>query len=467
MPLAEWGGRVLARLASIGGTNPIPFDVDVHPNAAVLAFTAAVSLLTAILFGLIPALRTTRVDLVPALKENARSLSCGGWQFGKMLVAGQVALSLLLLIGASLFIRSLINLETVDIGYSPSHLALLEIDPAASGYGMREQLPLMRRLIDRLRSVPGVLDVTVSANGLFAGIDSGSDSVRVEGFTLRRKEDLSCSFDQVGPRYFQVLGAPILAGRDFNDRDDARAPAVAIINDTMARFYFGKSNPIGKRIFNGGDRYTIVGVVRDMKERGLRGQTERRFYAPLLQTTDRISPFNFEIRTQPDSAGILPSIRRDLQAFDRNLQVLSLAPVRVLMDESIANERLIAQLCGFFGILALFLAATGLYGVMAYATSRRTNEIGVRMALGAERRRIVWMVLRETMLILTVGIAIGLPVALLTTRLVAAMLAGLGPSDPTAVGLAISVLLIMGMLAGFIPAARASEVEPMAALRQE
>ncbi len=380
---------------------------------------------------------------------------------------GQVALSLLLLIGAGLFIRSLVHLETMDVGYSRAHLVLLQIDPAASGYSRSQQLPLMRSLLERLRSVPGVLDVTTSENGLFSGHDSSSDSFRIEGFTPTRKEDASCNFDQIGPRYFQVLGVPILAGRDFDQRDNAGAPNVVIINDTMARFYFGKGNPLGKQILNGNDRYTIVGVVKDMKQRDLKSKTERRVYAPLLQTTDRISPIHFEIRTRGDAALSISGTRRDMQAFNRNLKVLSIAPVRMLMEDSISEERLIAQLCGFFGVLALLLAATGLYGVMAYATSRRANEIGLRMALGAERGNVIWMVLRETLVVVAAGIVIGSGFALVATRLVASMLTGLSANDPATIGVAISIMLIMGTLAGVIPAIRASRIDPMTALRQE
>ncbi|MGA8030303.1 MAG: ABC transporter permease [Bryobacteraceae bacterium] len=464
---AAWGSRLLARLASIGGPHPIPFDVDVHPNLIVLVFTAAVSILTAILFGLVPALRSTRVGLVPALKEGARGVNGGRSQISKMLVIAQVALSFVLLIAAGVFIRSLIKLETLDVGYSRADLLQLQVDPVSSGYPASQQLPLMRSLLERLRSVPGVRDVTVSENGLFTGIESGSDRLRIEGFTPTRKEEMYADIDQIGPRYFKALGVPILAGRDFDDRDNARAPLVAIVNDTMAHFYFGNSDPIGKRILNGNDLYTIVGVAKDVKDHTLKGKTERRFYAPLLQTTDRISPFNFEIRTRVESSKMIPSIRRAMKSFDRNLNVLSIAPVQLAMHESLGDNRFIAQLCGFFGALALLLAATGLYGVMAYATSRRANEIGVRMALGAERGNVIWMVLRESLAIVMIGIAIGLPAAFAGTRLIAGMLAGFNASDPATAALAAFAMLVVGVLAAFIPAARASRIDPMAALRQE
>jgi len=460
--LAWWGSQLLAPLAPAGR---IAITVDVRPNVTVLAFTLGVSIATGILFGIVPAIQASRVDLLPSLGGSGRNLSGGGWQFGKPLVMGQVALSLVLLIAAGLFIRSFAYVEGTDAGYSRTELMVAQIDPGTSAQS--QQLTLMSTLIDRLRSVPGVAGATVSENGLFAGIDSSSDSLQIDGFAPRRKEDMSASFDQVGPQYFRVLGAPILMGRDFDDNDNSRAPQVAIINDTMARFYFSGRNPLGKRIVNGGDRYTIVGVVKDTREANLKGTTERRFYASLLQTTDRINPFNFVVKTHGDARRVIPAVRREIQMSDRNLRLLRLAPVEALMDQSIANERLAAQLSGFFSALALLLAGTGLYGVMAYAMSRRINEIGVRMALGASRRDVIGMVLRETLTIVGVGIAIGIPAAFAATRLIGSMLEGVSATNPTAIGLPVVVVLTMGLLAGVIPAARAARIDPMAALRQE
>ena len=294
--LAWWGAAALLRLASSG---PDPIPLDVHPNLAVLAFTAGVSILTGILFGLAPALRSTRIDLAPALKESSRSVSGGGFRLGKLLVVGQVALSLLLLVGAGLFIRSLVNLQTLDVGYSRTRLILLQADPAASGYSAAQQIPAMRRLLQSLQSVPGVLGVSVSENGIFSGTDSETDALHAEGYNPARKEELICRYDQVGPNYFHVVGSPILAGRDFNERDVPRASNVAILNDVAARFYFGSRDPIGKFIANGDDRYTIVGVVKDIRERSLKGKAERRFLCRCCKarTSSRLSTLNSELAT--------------------------------------------------------------------------------------------------------------------------------------------------------------------------
>ncbi len=466
--LASWGSRVLSQLASAAsGPNPVPFDVDVHPNLAVLGFNAIISVLTALLFGLLPALRSTRVDITPALKQNARSASQGRWHLGRVLVVAQLALSTVIVTGGGLFIRSMAHLNSVDVGYSRRNVLVMAADLAASGYPASQRVPVARRLSEHLCSLPGVAGVTVSENGIFSRLDSSTDSLQVEGFIPARKNDSSSSFDQVGPHYFQTLGVPILAGREFDEQEKLGASTPVVLNQTMARFYFGNSDPLGKYLRNGGDRYTVIGVVKDMKERSLKGRTERRFYGPLFQSDDTFKTLNVEVRTLGDAAPMIPAIRREIQSFDPGLQVARIDPVNILIDQDIGADRLIARLSGFFGILVLLLGATGLYGVISYTTGRRTNEIGVRMAIGADRGDVLRMVLKETMLLICAGLVIGLPAAMAASRLIASTLAGVGPNDPLTLVSVTILMLAVGLLAGFVPAARASRVDPLAALRQE
>ena len=460
---AYGGFLVLLRLTGSG-----PVNLDVQPNPRILAFTAGVSFFTGILFGLAPALRSTRVDLAPALKENSRGVTASrGWQLGKLLVVGQVALSLLLLVGAGLFLRSLLHLETKDVGYVRSNLAVLRVDPTASGYPIPAQLPLARRLLERLRSIPGLTGVTVSENGIFGSTDSASDGLEVEGYHSERKEDLTASVDQIGPGYFHVVGVPMLEGREFDEHNTAGSPPVAIINETMARFFFGNRDPVGKHIIDGGTSITIVGVARDMKERSLKAATERRYYLPFYQISGRIYGFNFEMRSRGDAAQIIAAVRRETQMFDPNLKIVSLATVSSLIEKSIGDERIVAQLAAFFGGLALLLAATGLYGVMAYAMSRRASELGLRMALGASRSDVIGMALRETLVLVGAGVGIGLPAALLAARLVSASLDNVSTSDPATLAGSTLVLLIVALAAGWVPAHRASRIDPVVVLRQD
>jgi predicted permease len=427
-----------------------------------------VSLLTAVLFALVPAVRLTAVGLSPALKGNARGVQHGGSPLGKLLVIAQVALSFPLLVGAGLFARSLANLQALDVGYARDNVVVLTVDLPANGYDtIAQQLSLTRALIQQMWLAPGVLGVTVSENGLFSGTDSTTGSLQVDGFQPRRREDSSARFDQVGPRYFQALGIPVLAGRDFDETDVRGAPAVAIFNDSMARFYFRERDPLGKSIGNGADRYTVVGVVRDNRQRDLKATPERRFYLPLFQTSDAVAAFHFAIRTREHAAGMIPAIRHELAVVDRNLKMTGLEPVATLMSRSINGERSIAKLSGFFAVLALLLAAAGLYGLISYAISRRANEIGLRMALGADRGHVTRMVLRETLALMAAGFALGLPMALAATQLTTASLVGVSAGDPMTMAGATLVILLVGSGAGLIPARRASRIDPAAALRQE
>jgi predicted permease len=465
---AGWGSRVIARLASsASGQNPIPFEVDVRPDFAVLAFTTGVSILTAIIFGLIPSVRSTTINPVLALRESGHGIGRSRWRVGRLLIVGQLALSVVLLIGAGLFLRTIMYLSTLDVGYSQHNLVLLSADLAGSGYAPEQRMPVVRKLLQELRDTPGIGGVTVSENGLFSGTDSGTESLRVDGFIPSTKDDSSCSFDQVGPNYFSVIGAKILRGRDFDERDTAGSQQVAIINETMARYYFGTADPLGRYISNGNDRYVIVGIAKYTKIRDLKGKPERRYYTPLYQTTDAIGTFHFEVKTVDSAASMAPAIRQRVLALELNLRVGNVSPVNLLINQSISSDRMIATLSGFFGILVFVLAANGLYGVISYTMSRRTGEIGLRMAVGAGHGDVIWMVLRETLMLMGVGILIGVPGGIAAGRAVAPALSGVSATDPMTLIVVTLGMLLVGLLSGLIPAQRAAAIDPLQALRHD
>jgi predicted permease len=467
---AFWAGNLMLRLVS-GGSGSVPLDV--HPDLRILAFTASVSLLVGLLFGLAPAFRATRVDVSSTLKDTSRGVIGGGARIsiGKALVISQVAISLLLLIGAGLFLRTLQNLQQVDLGYPREKLLLVRVDALAAGYQDAQRAAVFRALLDRFRSVPGVRGVTLSENGLFSGTESG-DQISVEGYKPQKQGDASARFDQIGPGYFSTLGIPMLVGREIGPQDSEGRTHVCIINQAMARFFFGGRNPVGKHITDEfpdtRTTFEIVGVTKDDRDHRLRGEIPRRFYIPFFQGLGGIPPAaNFEIRTFADPHSIIRSIRREVEQVDRTLPILSARPLDELLDRSMTQERLLAKLSAFFGGLALLLASVGLYGVLSYSIARRTNEIGIRMALGAQQSSVLVMVVRETAVMILVGIAIGVSLAFALTRLLSSQLYGLKATDPITVAMAGAVLAAVAMLAGYLPARRASQVDPLEALRYE
>ncbi len=464
---ASWGSRVLSQLLARGGPNPIPFDVDVRPNFAVLGYTVLACAATTIGFALVPAMQSTRVELTSAIKQG-RGVAGGGRRVGRLLVVGQLALVVPLLIAAGVFVRGLRHLETLDVGFARDNLLVVQADLPRDTGELVGVFPEISRTMERLRSIPGVLAVTVSENGLFGATDSNTQALRVEGIQSSRKEDSAASFDQVGAGYFRAIGIPLVAGREFDARDTADAPRVAVVNDTIARFYFGQQSALGKVIWNGGDRYTIVGVVRDSRQRDLKASTtERRFYIPLLQTSDHITSLNFVVQTRGVASSAIPEVRRELRGMGSAWNAAMVESARTLMRESLSGERSIARLASLFALLALTLAAVGLYGVIAYATARRTNEIGVRMALGASRGLVTRMVLREALMLTAAGLAVGLPLALIVLRVTAARIAGVGGPDAVAFIGATAVMLVVAVVAAGVPALRASRIDPAVALREE
>jgi predicted permease len=428
--------------------------------------------LASVLFGLAPALRATRVNLVSSLKQDFRTGNVAGshLNLGKILVVTQVALSLLVLIGAGLFVRTLQNLRTLDAGFSRENILLFSMDPRESGYKGIRTANLYRQVLERLNALPGVRS---SSTSLVTPIEGGAWSawVSVQDYVARPDEDMMVYLNRVGPRFFGTLGMPLLLGRDFDSRDNENSPKVAVVNETMAHYFFGNENPIGRR-FGWGDSkdrkdFEIVGVVKDAKYMNLREKTPRTAYVYCFQDTENLEWTNFAVRAAGTPNAILSQIRSEIQAMDKSLTISALRTLDEQINDSLRQERLVATLSSLFGLLALGLASIGLYGVMSYAVARRTNEIGIRMALGAQQRDVLWLVARETLWLVLIGLAIGLPAALVAARLISSRLFGLTPTDPLTITLATALLAVVARLAGYLPARRASRVDPMVALRCE
>jgi predicted permease len=453
---------LITLLSSLGQALDIPFQTDWRT----LSFTAGVAMLTGLLFGLAPAIRATRVSLAETLKDASRGAAGSRVGMAKGLVAVQVAVSMLLLVGSGLFLRTLANLKSEDLGFNPDGLVMMRVDPVSAGYRGDEVGRSMQALLERVRAIPGVRLATFSENGLFSGSESGDD-VDVEGFTAQTKEDRICAFDQAGPQYFTNVGIPILLGRDLNERDLPNAPRVAVINESMAKFYFKGASPIGKHFTASKVRLEIVGVVRDVHDHDHREAPYRRFYVSYFQPIDGITTANFEVRTAGNSGAVMTMLRSEVSNFNRNLPILHIKEERDLMDRDLVYESLLAKLSAIFAALAIVLATIGLYGVMSYAVSRRTNELGIRMALGAAASTVRGMVLRESLLLIGAGAVIGIGAALGLTRLIKSFLYGLSAMDPISFGAAALLLIGVGALAGYLPARRASKIDPMIALRYE
>lgn len=469
--LSLWATRLFLQ-AMEGGTQ---IGLSVQLDSRILWFTAAVAFLAGLLFGLAPAVQATRVDLIAALKTSkADNQKAFTRTFGNVLIVSQMVFSLVLLVTAGLFIRTLRNLEHADTGYARSGLLLAKVDFKAAGYTDNRVDPLVRKLLEKLQALPGVESASVSENGLFTGTDSEGNN-GIEGFVPRSLEDRLNRYDRVGPNYFYTIGAHMILGRGIGPQDSENAPKAAVINEKMAQFYFPHQNPIGRHIFDsddpkGKDRIAIpiVGVVRDVKQSNLKEPAPRRFYVALLQhrPTDPIDTLNVEIRTRAPSLSVSDAVRRTIKDVDPKLPV-NLKTADDLIADEVSQERLVAQLSGFFGVLAVVLAGIGLYGVMSYLTVRRTTEIGIRMALGARRPAVMGMVLGETFRLVLVGLGAGLFASFAVARLVAKSLFELSPFDPLSTGAAAAVVALAALLATYLPARRAALIDPMAALRNE
>jgi putative ABC transport system permease protein len=466
---ANWGSALLVQYLS---TRNNPVFLDVALNFRILGFTGAVAVATGILFGVAPAWRATRVPLNVAMKQNARGLTRGNARIGlaKGLVALQVALSLVLLVGAGLLSATFWKLATQDPGFDRDNVLLVKVDMRNAGYPQDRLPAACDRILTSLRALPGARSASYSGLTPIARTFWNED-IRVDGYTPKDRDDALLFLNGVSPAYLQTIGTPLLAGRDFTARDSKNTPPVAIVNETAAKRYFAGANPIGKgyRVQGAdgklGPFIEIVGVVKDAKYGEMREQIKPVGYVPPIQV-ERFNVNTFEIRIAGPASASISAVKSVFEAINKNIN-LEFTTLASQVDESLNRERLLATLSGFFGVLALLLAAIGLYGVMSYTVARRRNEIGIRMALGAEQKVILRMILGEVLLLVSVGMAVGFSVAVAGTRLLTNLLYELKPTDPTTLAVAGVTLLVVAVLAGYLPARRAAKLDPLTTLREE
>jgi predicted permease len=459
--------RGLLALLPVSGA---PLLVQPTPDLRILTFTLAVTLLTGIVFGLLPAIRASKPDTWGTLKDTVGAVAGGAGSslyLRKGLVAAQVALSFLLLFGAGLFVRSLQNLQGTDTGIDVDNLVTFQLSPALSGYDDERTFNFYQQLLERLHAAPGVKSAATAQVPLLAG-DEWDSSMAVEGYTFKDGEDQQMFMNSLSPGYFKTMNIPMLEGRDFTRLDAKRETTVAIVNRKFAeQFYPGKS-ALGKRIGWGGGPQSkltieIVGVVENSLYEGPREGVRRQVFVPNWGR----GGVAFYVRTQNASEAAYAMVRREVQQLDASMPVYSLKTLEGQLDETLLTDHLIATLSGSFGLLATVLASVGLYGVMAFVVARRRKELGLRLALGAAPAGVLWLVMKEVVVLLAIGLAIGIPAAIGAGRFVSTQLYGIQPNDPWTALSTVALLAVVSAAAGLIPAHRASRIDPILALRYE
>ena len=463
---AVWGSQLLVSFLSKAGSE---LQLDTTPDLRVLAFTMGVAVLTGLLFGLAPALRATSISPNDALKEHARGMVSGRFGLGRALVAFQVALSLMLLVGAGLFLGTFRNLLGTDLGFNRHDVLLVRASTMTSNIPKERRPRVYGEIVERLRAIPGVVAASSSLLTPISG-DAWNNFVEPEGYTPKGKDDTIVYFNAVSPGYFATMRTPLLLGRDFSAHDDAGAPKVMVIGESAARRFFGEANPIGKTIRYewpaGKQVYQVIGVVKDTKYQEVHEDLLLSAYFPCAQYADRFPEVTFAVRSERPVKTLIPAVRAAVGEVNRDI-ALEFHNFETQVNDSLLQPRMVALLSAFFGGLALLLAMVGLYGVTAYGVARRQAEIGIRMALGAQPASVVWLVLREVAAMLAVGTLLGLGASLAAGRLVANLLYGVKPYDAAPLALAALVLGIATGIAAYLPAHRAARLDPVAALREE
>ncbi len=469
-------GGALGLLVAYWGRQLLPTQVATAPlDWRVLAFAAAVAILTGTAFGLAPAMRVTSTSAGEALKDTSRSVIGSRTLLSKSLLVVQVAISLVLLIGAGLFLRTVGNLRRVDVGFNPDRLVLFRVNPLLNGYEPARIEALYQGMTDRLLGVPGVRLVTLSNPPMLSGSVNGTGFF-VQGRTYdlgyrddpRLRSTINVNRVRIAPNFFATMEIPIVQGRAFTEHDNGPAPKVAIINEAAVRKFFNGEDPLGKRFGNSpetSNQIEIVGVVKDIMYNALREPPPPTMYVPYVQSP--VGAMAFIIRTAADPATMMGAVREAVRQADDNVPLTDMSTQTDQIERRFAQERLFAKVYALFGGLALLVASIGLFGLMSYNVTRRTTEIGIRMALGAERQNVLQMVMRESLILVAIGVAIGIAAALGSGRVVESLLFGLTPRDATTSAVAIAVMVGVSVLAGYLPARRASRLDPMVALRHD